>query len=192
LAAQKRLYARIVWELQFDPGRWRCRNGDLLHAYTAKKGKLMVKPWPQLKKSILDKWKGILPANFQPPWGEIWHPSKLQKEVAYLWSVIHKAIAVNSWRAQLFPGINISCSCCDQGLEETIMHQFVECDPSKLAWDFALTVLYRALAIPQTKGRWPTLTWQHRVAPAQTTKTRSYNLDFDKRISGLALLDNEE
>lgn len=77
-----------------------------------------------------------------------------------MWSVIHKAVAVKSWRAKLFPGIDVACICCDRGLEENILHRFVECPPSQLAWRFALTILYRSQDIPPEEGCWHDLTWQ--------------------------------
>jgi hypothetical protein len=119
-----------------------------------------MNPRHQLMKSIPEKWHGLLPMSFQPRWSDVWNKQRPQKEAGFLWSVLHCAVAVNTWRAQMAPGIPISCLRCPDGLEETIIHRFHHCTRTRLAWQYGLTVLYTYLEIPTLNGTWPALTWQ--------------------------------
>lgn len=49
----------------------------------------------QLTQPILNKWHMLLPADYKPRWCEVWHKHQPQKEVAFLQSMYHCAIAVN-------------------------------------------------------------------------------------------------
>jgi len=44
-----------------------------------------------------------------------------------------------------------------------MLHRFHLCPKTKHAWDFALTILYSALKVPQNNGTWLGLTWQQCV-----------------------------
>lgn len=35
------------------------------------------------------------------------------KEAAFIWSVLHGAVAVNTWRAKASPGLDLTYCCCD-------------------------------------------------------------------------------
>jgi hypothetical protein len=153
-------YFGIINQLLFDPGRWRWASGAPLMAYTTRLGQKLMNPRHQLTRGIPEKWHGLLPMTYRPRWCDIWNKHRPQKEAGFLWSVLHCAVAVNSWRAQMAPGIPISCICCPAELEETVIHRFYKCERTRRAWHFALTVLYTYLEIPPRNGGWPTLTWQ--------------------------------
>jgi hypothetical protein len=141
-------YVGIISQLQFDPGRWRRACGVPLMAYSMQIGRKLMNPHHQLTRSIPEKWHGLLPMTYQPRWCDIWNKRRPQKEAGFLWSVLHCAVAVNSWQAQMAPGFPISCIYCPAGLDETVIHRFYQCERTRRAWHFALTVLYTHLEIP--------------------------------------------
>jgi hypothetical protein len=95
-----------------------------------------------------------------PNWNEVWSHSRPQKEVGFLWSVYHKAVAVNHWRAQIGPHINSMCVCCPNNVPETVLHRFIFCTRTRLAWEYGLTILYKTQGILPVSGHWPMFTWQ--------------------------------
>jgi hypothetical protein len=129
-------------------------------SYNTKLGRTMLNLRRQLTKTIPEKWHGILPASYQPRWIDVWNKHRPQKDAGFLWSVFHCVVAVNAWRIVMALVIPIACLCCQAGLEETILHMFFHCARTRLAWQFALTVLYSYLTIPQPTKGWPQLTWQ--------------------------------
>jgi hypothetical protein len=58
------------------------------------------------------------------------------------------------------PHINSLCVCCLGNEQETILHRFIYCNLTRLAWEYGLTILYRTLGIPAFHGFWPMLSWQ--------------------------------
>ena len=158
-----KMYVGVVRELHFDPGRFSFGTAGSLHSYTVKKGRTMLTKRSQLSRQIPDKWHGALPATYVPRWCELWHKNRPQKEAGFLWSVYHCAVAVHCWRAQMAPGISTFCTSCTAGLEESILHRFFQCEKTRHAWNFALTVMYTALEVPLIAGKWPSLTWQQCV-----------------------------
>jgi hypothetical protein len=77
-----------------------------------------------------------------------------------MWSIIHHAVAVNAWRARIFPGIPNRYICCTLNVPETILHRFYACPKVRVAWDYAMTLLHCHLKIPQVNHSWPGFTWQ--------------------------------
>ena len=50
-----------------------------------------------------NKWQGLLHGNYRFYWSQIWDPQRPGKEVAFIWSIWHKAVVVNEWRARIAP-----------------------------------------------------------------------------------------
>jgi hypothetical protein len=146
------LFAGITNEMLFDPGRWNWRGQGPLLSYTFKLGRKLLNPRARLLRSMADKWTGILPASYEPNWNEVWSHSRPQKEAGFLWFVYHKAVAVNHWRAQIGPHINSMCVCCPNNVPETILHQFIFCTRTRLAWEYGLTILYKTQGILPVSG----------------------------------------
>jgi hypothetical protein len=146
------LFAGITSELSFDPGRWSWSDKSPLLSYTLKLGRKLLNPRVYLQRPMAQK--------YEPNWNEIWNLSCLLKEANFIWSMYHKAVAVNHWRAQMGPHINSRCVCCPSNEPETILDKFIYCPQTKLAWEYGLTILYNAQGIPPVNGTWPMLTWQ--------------------------------
>ena len=77
-------YLGRLSELTFDPGQWKWRTRGFFHSYTAKKGRLLRRPWDSLIRHIYLRWHGLLLDGFQPNWKDVWYKERLQKEVAFL------------------------------------------------------------------------------------------------------------
>jgi hypothetical protein len=84
----------------------------------------------QLQRLMAEKWHGTFPATYVPDWDEIWIKIKPQKEAGFLWSVYHKAVAVNQWRARIF-GANADCTNCLGRERESIIHRFHHCPKAR-------------------------------------------------------------
>jgi hypothetical protein len=115
-------YAGVIASLDFDRGRWHWANQlGVLHSYSVSKGRSQIlQPRHQLQRPIGLKWHGESPANFTPSWKDIWLSIRPQKEVGFLWSVVHCAIAVNTWCAQINNRIPTLCTCCTTQAAETV------------------------------------------------------------------------
>jgi hypothetical protein len=152
-------YLGRLADLSFDPGQWMWRSGGLLHSYTAKKGRNLRKPRVTLARPIHLKWQGLLAADFVPDWRDVWHKDRPQKEAAFLWSIYHNAVAVNAWRHRIFPRTPEQCPCYTSDAPETRVHAFYDCPETRLIWNFAFSVIYRASPQPIQREPWPRLTW---------------------------------
>ncbi|KAG0562007.1 hypothetical protein KC19_9G109900 [Ceratodon purpureus] len=116
-------YYGKVGDLQgFDPVLWKWKNGDPFTLYTAKIGKELLSNRDQLKKPIAEKWRHE--TNFQPKpdWKAVWS-DRSKKESAFLWSVLHQAVATNAWRARFNPQASPDCPLCGLGIQETNSHR---------------------------------------------------------------------
>lgn len=145
--------------LVFDPGRWHWRPGEGLYMYTAKLGRKWRNPREVLSLSIEDKWAAHGIRNLEPNWSEIWMQARPRKDAAFLWSLSHKAIAVNQWRNQSHPPTSALCTCCNHNEAETILHCFFECGAAQKAWDIGFSILYHAGKVPVDGVSWTRLTW---------------------------------
>ena len=75
-------------------------------AYLAEEGRKWIIKQEALKKSIPHKWWNEIPPSTSPQWNIIWHKAKAQKEVVFLWSFIHKVVAVNEWPGKILAEID--------------------------------------------------------------------------------------
>jgi hypothetical protein len=146
--------------LVFDPGKWGWRGGGPLHSYTAKQGRSLLNPRLQLAKPIQLKWQGFVEANFTPDWLDVWWPDRPQKDVGFLWSILHNAVAVNAWRHHIFPATPAQCTLCNSGLPKTRTHTFYDCVEVYDTWNFAFLVLYHAGSGVNQPKPWNRLSWR--------------------------------
>ncbi len=144
--------------MDFDPHRWKWRNGDLLLRYTAKLGRSLLNPRKKLNTPIHEKWPGALQASFKPAWTKVWDKNRARKEAAFMWSVWHNAVAVNAWRRRIFNGVSDLCPCCELSAEETPMHHFHSCPRTPQLWDYAQSIIHRLVGEPL--GPHPRFTWR--------------------------------
>lgn len=154
-------YLAPVDRLTFDPGRYEWHPGEGLFAYTASKSRKWRIPRAFLSLPIAEKWAGQVPLTFVPNWIEVWRPDRPRKEAGFLWSMLHKAVAVNQWRNQSHPPTSAHCTCCNLEVTESIQHCFFDCTAAVSAWDFAISVLHHAARTPTRNNRWDRLEWHH-------------------------------
>ncbi|KAG0625649.1 hypothetical protein M758_2G071300 [Ceratodon purpureus] len=152
-------YLAPVDMLSFDLGRWHWPVGARLHAYTAKLGRKVFRPRTELTFPIQDKWRQDWPIGHTIHWKEIWHKDRSMKEAGFLWSLVHRAVAVNMWRHQSNQHASEQCLCCDDGEVETFRHCFFSCPGARHAWDYSTSVLYRVARLAHWPQPWPRLTW---------------------------------
>lgn len=148
LAAKKSLPSRLFYltpqaRIIFDPGKWKWTPKALIYAYTAKLGRSLLHPRTHLQRSIGEKWADILSLNFLPDWEDVWIVAKSWKEVAFMWTVLHKAVAVNQWCHRAIAAIPDLCTCCTANLPELVVHCFYDCAMALPAWKFAASALHR-------------------------------------------------
>ena len=153
-------YLAPVSRLTFDPGRWQWCPGVDLFSYSSSQGRVWRRPRLQLQYPISEKWEGLVPPDFRPDWHEVWVPGRPRKEAGFLWSLLHRAIAVNHWRRQTVPTLSDLCTCCTQGEPETLIHAFYACPEAAAAWRFAATIFYRLYGIPDSPRPWTPMSWQ--------------------------------
>ena len=81
----------------FDLVWWWWPKVTPFSAYFAKEGRMWIDKQFGLKKSKLHKWPNKIPFSTSPM---EYHLAQSQptKKTTFLWSVIHKAVAVNEWR----------------------------------------------------------------------------------------------
>ena len=89
-----------------------------------------------------DKWQGYLPGNYKFYWSQIWDPFRVGKETAFIWSIWHKAIAVNEWRARITPtSLSKQCVFCLPHTSEFVEHKFWDCIQARRAWRWATCIM---------------------------------------------------
>jgi hypothetical protein len=154
------LFSGRLDSLHFDAGRWAWSDHSLLHSFTTWKGIYLLNPWNVLKRPINVNWQGLLPASFFPKWREVWQPQCSRKKVAYIRSILHGAIAVNTWLAKASPHTDPTCTCYGMALPESLLHRFYLCLLFAYAWKYAMAILYYYLRVStDVVGCWPNFTW---------------------------------
>ena len=97
------LFYGKVATLGWDPDRWRWRDGSCFLNYSTKGGReTIVSRNPEITRTV-EKWQGYIPGNYRLYWSHVWDSHRAGKEAAFIWSIWHKAVAVNEWRARIAP-----------------------------------------------------------------------------------------
>ena len=91
-------YGKVA-TLGWDPDRWRWSDGSRFLNYTTKSGREAIRSRSPGVTGAVEKWQGYLPGNYRFYWSQVWDPHRAGKEAAFIWSIWHKAVAVNEWRA---------------------------------------------------------------------------------------------
>lgn len=131
-------FARVINTLQLNSGKWRWSDGKLLLEYTSLVGRKLLTSFHKPKRTIPSKWNGLLSDTFTPVWQDDWNPAHLAKEAAFMWSIWHNAVAVNSWRAKIAASIDTQCPNCSMDHSETPFHRFFFCLRAQEAWNSGL------------------------------------------------------
>ena len=145
--------------LGWDPDRWRWADGDQFLNYTTKLGREVLSSRDPGIPRVAEKWQGYLPANYRYYWSQVWDPLRAGKEAAFLWSIWHKAVAVNEWRAKIAPAfISKQCPFCLPNTSESVKHKFWDCIQARRAWRWASFIM-RELCGVRT-GNYDSFNWK--------------------------------
>jgi hypothetical protein len=156
------LFYGKIRELVWDPARLRWpEKVEFLHYSTRLSRKLLRKRQPPLQLARR-KWSPTLPDDFKFRWSTIWDHERQKKEVGLMWQIWHKAVVVNVWRGKISPNIDVSCTVCDSGQDETVLHRFWDCIASQQVW-YAVTCLLKHLAAPTTNDGWNLPDWKQTI-----------------------------
>jgi len=74
----------------------------------------------------------------------VWRQNREKKDASSLWTLYHKALAVNLLRALVGSEIEDNRTMCDLRTPEALMHSFYECPRAQLAWAWPTTTLLHA------------------------------------------------
>jgi hypothetical protein len=119
----------------------------LFFAYLAKEGRKWITKQVALKKKpIPHKWRNEIPPSTAPKWNIIWHKAKAQIHVAFLWSIIHKAVVVNEWQGKFLAEIDKSCLHCGPQSAESVGYKFYNCPLALQGWRYVANVMWQFFA----------------------------------------------
>jgi hypothetical protein len=136
--------ATLIW----DPDRWRWSEGCCFLDYTTKLGREFITKRMEGVNNAIDKWQGYLPRNYKFYWSQIWDPLRAGKEVAFIWSIWHKAVAINEWRARIAPtSISKQCIFCLPNTSELVKHKFWDCIQAQRAWRWATFIMHELCGV---------------------------------------------
>jgi hypothetical protein len=123
----KFFYGKMA-NLGWDPDQWRWATGSYFLDYTTKKGREVLSSRDPGIIRVAEKWQGYLPANHKFYWSQVWDPLHAGKETTFMWSIWHKVVAVNEWRAQIrLASISKQCPFCLPNTSESVKHKFWDC-----------------------------------------------------------------
>ena len=95
--------------------------------------------------------------------GNLWDKTRSKKRRAFIWSIWHRAVAVNSWRARFIVNIDDKCHMCMNDILETIFHKLWDRRVAWRSWDFAIGIIKTVKAKSGHKGPWKLLDRQHKI-----------------------------
>ena len=130
----------------FDHARWWWPEVTPFYAYSFKMGRKWIPKQQVFKKSIPHKWWTEIPPSTSPKWNIIQHKAKAQKEVALLWSVIHKAIAVNERHGKISTDIDKNGPRCGSKSVELVEHRFFSCPLVEQGWRYVANIMWELFA----------------------------------------------
>ena len=100
----------------------------------------------------MTKWHGIVTPSLKLKEGNVWDKTHSCKEGAFIWSIWHKAVAVNAWRVMFIEAIDNTCHMCMVDILETIIHKFWDCRIALRAWDHSTSIVNTMKVNPGHKG----------------------------------------
>ena len=79
-----------------------------------------------------------------------------------MWSIWHKAVAVNEWRAHIAPvSISKQCPFCLPNMSESIKHKFGDCIQAKRAWRWATYIMRKLCGV--RSGNYDCFNWKQAI-----------------------------
>lgn len=73
--------------------------------------------------------------------GNVWDKTWTRKEGTFIWSIWHKAMAVNTWCVMFIKDIDDKCCMCNNDILKAIAHMFWDCRIVRRAWDFTIGII---------------------------------------------------
>lgn len=122
-------------------------------SYTFAMGRNVLQTHIPPPRSIVTQWHSIIPTRLKFEWGNLCDKMCHTKEGTFIWSIWHKVIVLNSWRARVIADIDDKCQMCMLDILKTITHRHrIVSGPTR----------------PGQKGLWKPLDWQHGVFGKKT------------------------
>ena len=87
-----------------------------------------------------------------PKWNIMWHKAKAQKEVAFLWSVIHKPVAVDECHGKISIEINKSFPSYGPQSVKLVEHRFFSNPLAQQGWRCATNTMWQLFAEKRNLG----------------------------------------
>lgn len=79
-------------------------------------------------------------------WHIIWHMHEAQNEATFLWSIIHKVVALNKCRVQISREIDNSFLHCGPQFVESVEHRFFSCLLAQQVCRYAVNIIWQLFA----------------------------------------------
>jgi hypothetical protein len=134
--------------LGWDLDHWRWADGGHFFYYTTKAGRDSITNRSPDITRVGDKWQGYLPDNYRFLWSQVWDPLHSGKEAVFIWSIWHKAVAVNEWRARIAPAsISKQCIFCLPNTSESVKHKFWDCIQAHRTWKWATYIMHELCGV---------------------------------------------
>ena len=131
-----------------------------------------------------DKWQGYLPGNYRFQWSQVWDPLRSGKEAAFIWSIWHKAVAVNEWRARIAPAsISKQCVFCLPNTSESVKHKFWDCIQARRAWRWATYIMQELCGV--RTGNYDCFNWKQALFGERIPKKYGPKLKFGTFLEAL-------
>ena len=147
--------ATLGWDLD----RWRWIDGGHFLDYTTKDGRDSIINRNPNTTHAAEKWQGYLPGNYRFYWSQVWNPLRSGKEAAFIWSIWHKAVAVNEWRARIAPAsISKQFVFCLPNISESVKHKFWDCIQARRAWRWVTFIMHELCGVKT--GNYDCFNWK--------------------------------
>ena len=178
-------YGKVA-TLSWDPDRWRWGDGGRFLDYTTKKGGDILTSRSQGSSRVADKWQGYLPGNYRFQWSQVWDSNRSSKEAAFIWSIWHKAVAVNEWRARIAPAsISKQCIFCLPNTSESVKHKFWDCIQARRAWRWATYIMQELCGV--RTGNYDCFNWKQALFGERLPKKYGPKIKIWHLLRGITL-----
>ena len=132
------------------------------------------------------KWQGYLPGNYRFYWSQIWDTLRAGKEAAFIWSIWHKAVAMNEWRARIAPVfISKQCVFCLPNTSESVKHKFWDCIHARRAWRWSTFIMHELCGV--RSGNYDCFNWKQALFGERIPKKYSKTIKIWHLLRGITM-----
>ena len=165
---------------------WQWIDGGIFFDYTTKEGRESIINRDIGTILVADKWQGYLPGNYRFYWPQVWDPHIAGKEVAFMWSIWHKAVAVNEWRARVVPvSISKQCIFCLPNTSESVQHKLWDCIQTRRAWRWATFIMHELCGV--RNGNYDSFNWKQALFGERIRNKFGKNINIWHLLRGIML-----